>query len=206
MANSKNKMEAQQYIDLVKSTLDALDPKALEALVEAFHTTYEKGGNIYTMGNGGSGASASHAAGDFLKGASYGLDKRFKMICLNDNLPSMMAIANDIGWESIFVEPLKNFLSEDDLVIGISGSGNSKNVVNALEYANAKGATTVAMSGFKGGKISEIATINVHAPVMDMEVTEDVHMVIFNIVKKQMMARLMGDNPSMGDTYDQRIG
>ena len=199
-------MQAQHYIDLVKSTLDALDPKALEALVEAFHTTYEKGGNIYTMGNGGSGASASHAAGDFLKGASYGLDKRFRMICLNDNLPSMMAIANDIGWESIFVEPLKNFLSPDDLVIGISGSGNSKNVVNALEYANVQGATTVAMSGFKGGKISEIATINVHAPVMDMEVTEDVHMVIFNIVKKQMMARLMGDNPSMGDTYDQRIG
>ena len=199
-------MQAQNYIDLVKSTLDALDPKALEALVKAFHTTYEKGGNIYTMGNGGSGASASHAAGDFLKGASYGLDKRFRMICLNDNLPSMMAIANDIGWESIFVEPLKNFLSPDDLVIGISGSGNSKNVVNALEYANAQGATTVAMSGFKGGKISEIATINVHAPVMDMEVTEDVHMVIFNIVKKQMMARLMGDNPSMGDTYDQRIG
>ena len=199
-------MQAQQYIDLVKSTLDALDPKALDALVEAFHTTYEKGGNIYTMGNGGSGASASHAAGDFLKGASYGLDKRFKMICLNDNLPSMMAIANGIGWESIFVEPLKNFLSEDDLVIGISGSGNSKNVVNALEYANANGATTVAMSGFKGGKISQIASINVHAPVMDMEVTEDVHMVIFNIVKKQMMARLMGDNPSMGDTYDQRIG
>ena len=199
-------MQAQHYIDLVKSTLDALDPKALEALVEAFHTTYEKGGNIYTMGNGGSGASASHAAGDFLKGASYGLDKRFRMICLNDNLPSMMAIANDIGWESIFVEPLKNFLSPNDLVIGISGSGNSKNVVNALEYANAQGATTVAMSGFKGGKISEIATINVHAPVMDMEVTEDVHMVIFNIVKKQMMARLMGDNQSMGDTYDQRIG
>ena len=199
-------MQAQHYIDLVKSTLDALDPKALEALVEAFHTTYEKGGNIYTMGNGGSGASASHAAGDFLKGASYGLDKRFRMICLNDNLPSMMAIANDIGWESIFVEPLKNFLSPNDLVIGISGSGNSKNVVNALEYPNAQGATTVAMSGFKGGKISEIATINVHAPVMDMEVTEDVHMVIFNIVKKQMMSRLMGDNPSMGDTYDQRIG
>ena len=199
-------MQAQEYIDLVKSTLDALDPKALDALVEAFHTTYEKGGNIYTMGNGGSGASASHAAGDFLKGASYGLDKRFKMICLNDNLPSMMAIANDIGWESIFVEPLKNFLTQDDLVIGISGSGNSKNVVNALEYANANGATTVAMSGFKGGKISQIAAINVHAPVMDMEVTEDIHMVIFNIVKKQMMARLMGDNPSMGDTYDKRIG
>ena len=199
-------MQAKQYIELVKSTLDALDAKALESLVDAFHSTYEKGVNIYTMGNGGSGASASHAAGDFLKGASYGLDKRFRMICLNDNLPSMMAIANDIGWESIFVEPLKNFLSSNDLVIGISGSGNSKNVVNAIEYANEQGATTVAMSGFKGGKISQIATIDVHAPVMDMEVTEDVHMVIFNIVKKQMMARLMGDNPSMGDTYDQRVG
>ena len=199
-------MQAKQYIELVKSTLDALDAKALESLVDAFHSTYEKGGNIYTMGNGGSGASASHAAGDFLKGASYGLDKRFRMICLNDNLPSMMAIANDIGWESIFVEPLKNFLSSNDLVIGISGSGNSKNVVNAIEYANEQGATTVAMSGFKGGKISQIATLDVHAPVMDMEVTEDVHMVIFNIVKKQMMARLMGDNPSMGDTYDQRVG
>ena len=199
-------MQAKQYIDLVKSTLDALDANALESLVDAFHSTYEKRGNIYTMGNGGSGASASHAAGDFLKGASYGLDKRFRMICLNDNLPSMMAIANDIGWESIFVEPLKNFLSSNDLVIGISGSGNSKNVVNAIEYANEQGATTVAMSGFKGGKISQIATIDVHAPVMDMEVTEDVHMVIFNIVKKQMMARLMWDNPSMGDTYDQRVG
>ncbi len=173
---------------------------------EEYKDTYEKGGSIYTMGNGGSGASASHAAGDFLKGASYGLEKRFRMICLNDNLPSMMAIANDIGWDSIFIEPLKNFLKPGDLVIGISGSGNSKNVVNALAYANKNSATTVAMSGFKGGEIAKIATINVHAPVMDMEVTEDIHMVIFNIVKKQMMARLMGDAPSMGDTYDQRIG
>lgn len=199
-------MQAQQYINLVKSTLDSLDPKALELLTDAFHATYKKGGTIYTMGNGGSGASASHAAGDFLKGASYGLEKRFRMICLNDNLPSMMAIANDIGWDSIFIEPLKNFLKPGDLVIGISGSGNSKNVVNALAYANKNSATTVAMSGFKGGEIAKIATINVHAPVMDMEVTEDIHMVIFNIVKKQMMARLMGDAPSMGDTYDQRIG
>ena len=199
-------MQAQQYINLVKSTLDSLDPKALELLTDAFHATYEKGGTIYTMGNGGSGASASHAAGDFLKGASYGLEKRFRMICLNDNLPSMMAIANDIGWDSIFIEPIKNFLKPGDLVIGISGSGNSKNVVNALAYANKNSATTVAMSGFKGGEIAKIATINVHAPVMDMEVTEDIHMVIFNIVKKQMMARLMGDAPSMGDTYDQRIG
>lgn len=197
--------KATEYINLVKETLDKLNHSEIEALIEAFYTTYKNGGNIYTMGNGGSGASASHAAGDFLKGASYGLEKRFKMICLNDNLPAMMAIANDIGWDDIFVEPLKNFLEPRDLVIGISGSGNSKNVVKAMEYANQKGATTVAMSGFKGGKIAEIATLNMHVPVMDMEVTEDVHMVIFNIIKKEMMTRLMGDNPSMGGTYDDRI-
>jgi D-sedoheptulose 7-phosphate isomerase len=198
--------KATEYINLVKETLDKLNHSEIDALIEAFYTTYQKGGNIYTMGNGGSGASASHAAGDFLKGASYGLEKRFRMICLNDNLPAMMAIANDIGWDDIFVEPLKNFLKPHDLVIGISGSGNSKNVVKALEYANHQGATTVAMSGFKGGKIAEIATLSMHVPVMDMEVTEDVHMVIFNIIKKEMMARLMGDNPSMGGTYDARVG
>jgi len=197
--------KATEYIQLVKNTLDALDIRAIELLAEAFYQTYQAGGNIYTMGNGGSGASASHAAGDFLKGASYGLDKRFRMICLNDNLPAMMAIANDIGWDDIFIEPLKNFLTNKDLVIGISGSGNSKNVVKALEYAKQNGAKTVAMSGFKGGKISEIADINMHVPVMDMEVTEDIHMVIFNIIKKEMMARLMGDNPSMGGTYDARL-
>lgn len=197
--------KATEYISLVKETLDKLDKKAIDALIEAFYETYQKGGNIYTFGNGGSGASASHAAGDFLKGASYGLEKRFKMICLNDNLPSMMAIANDIGWDDIFVEPLKNYIGANDLVIGISGSGNSKNVVKAMEYAKVKGVKTVAMSGFKGGRIAEIADISVNAPVMDMEVTEDIHMVIFNIVKKEMMARLMGENPSMGGTYDNRV-
>lgn len=192
-------------MDSVKSTLDNLDPKAIDQLIEAFASTYEAGGQIFTMGNGGSGASASHAAGDFLKGASYGLDKRFKMICLNDNLPSMMAIANDIGWDDIFVEPLKNFMGPNDMVIGISGSGNSANVVKALTYASENGVKTVALTGFKGGKIGEIADLHVHAPVMDMEVTEDIHMVIFNIVKKAMMDRYLGDAPSMGSTYDKRV-
>ena len=196
---------AQHYIDLVKSTLDNLDQSAIREMAEAFYKTYENGGNIYTMGNGGSGASASHAAGDFLKGASYGLDKRFRMICLNDNIPALMAIANDIGYEDIFIEQLRNYLKPGDLVIGISGSGNSENVVRAMQLALDEGVTTVAMTGFNGGKISGMADISVHVPVDDMEVTEDVHMVIFNIIKKEMQARLMGDNPSMGKIYDARV-
>ena len=198
-------MTASEYRQLLTETLNRLDMAAVDAMVECFAEAHARGATIFTMGNGGSGASASHAAGDFLKGASYGLDQRFKMICLNDNLPSMMAIANDIGWDDIFVEPLKNFLQPGDVVIGISGSGNSKNVLKAVDYAKSKGATVIGMTGFKGGKLREAADISIHSDAMDMEVAEDVHMAVFNMVKKVMMARLMGDAPSMGGTYDARV-
>ncbi len=198
-------MNPTEYRQLLTQTLNALDLAAVERLVELFVDAHARGAQIFTMGNGGSGASASHAAGDFLKGASYGLDQRFKMICLNDNLPSMMAIANDIGWDDIFVEPLKNYLQPGDLVIGISGSGNSRNVLKAGEYAKAHGATLVGMTGFKGGTLREMADLSIHSDAMDMEVAEDVHMAVFNMVKKACMARLMGDAPSMGGTYDARI-
>ena len=198
-------MTASEYRQLLTDTLNRLDMAAVDAMVECFAEAHARGATIFTMGNGGSGASASHAAGDFLKGASYGLDQRFKMICLNDNLPSMMAIANDIGWDDIFVEPLKNFLQPGDVVIGISGSGNSKNVLKAVDYAKSKGATVIGMTGFKGGKLREAADISIHSDAMDMEVAEDVHMAVFNMVKKVMMARLMGDAPSMGGTYDHRV-
>ncbi|MGB0176948.1 MAG: D-sedoheptulose-7-phosphate isomerase [Owenweeksia sp.] len=197
--------KANEYISLVVETLMKLDHGQIEDAAEAFFETYQKGGNIYVFGNGGSGATASHVTGDFLKGASYGLDKRFRMICLNDNIAAMMAIANDIGYEDIFVEQLKNYLKDGDLAVGISGSGNSENVVRALQYASDKGVNTLALTGFKGGKISSIAKNWVHANVQDMEVTEDVHMVIFNIIKKEMQHRLMGDNPSMGEVYDSRV-
>ena len=198
-------MTASEYRQLLTDTLNRLDMAAVDAMVECFADAHARGATIFTMGNGGSGASASHAAGDFLKGASYGLDQRFKMICLNDNLPSMMAIANDIGWDDIFVEPLKNFLQPGDVVIGISGSGNSKNVLKAVDYAKSKGATVIGMTGFKGGKLREAVDISIHSDAMDMEVAEDVHMAVFNMVKKVMMARLMGDAPSMGGTYDARV-
>jgi len=198
-------MTASEYRQLLTDTLNRLDMAAVDAMVECFADAHARGATIFTMGNGGSGASASHAAGDFLEGASYGLDQRCKMVCLNDNLPSMMAIANDIGWEDIFVEPLKNFIQPGDVVIGISGSGNSKNVLKAVDYAKSKGATVIGMTGFKGGQLREAADISIHSDAMDMEVAEDVHMAVFNMVKKVMMARLMGDTPSMGGTYDARV-
>ncbi len=194
----------KSYIDLLKTTLDDLDPAQVELAIQAFLRVHEKQGTIYIFGNGGSGASASHATGDFLKGASFGLKKRFKVICLNDNIPSMMAIANDISWDAIFIEQLKNFMSPNDLVIGISGSGNSKNVVDAMEYAKNQKVETIAFCGFRGGKIKEIADINIHSKAMDMEIAEDVHMIVFNIIKKEMINRLQTQN-SMGGQYDERV-
>jgi D-sedoheptulose 7-phosphate isomerase len=180
--------------------------EAIAQLEEAMLSAYLSGNTIFMFGNGGSGATASHIAGDFVKGASYGLERRFKCICLNDNNASLMAIANDISYDAIFVEPLKNFLQAGDLVIGFSGSGNSTNVVQALEYARAQGAKTVAMCGFKGGKIKDIAHIVVHAPVMDMEVTEDVHLIVFHALKQNLIAKLhAGGNTSMGSVYDARV-
>lgn len=194
----------ESYIKLLKDTLDQLDREQIHLAIDAFLKVRESGGTIYTFGNGGSGATASHAAGDFLKGASYGLEKRFRVICLNDNVPSMMAIANDIGWDDIFIEPLKNFLQPHDLVIGISGSGNSTNVVKAMQYAKEKGVTTIAFCGYKGGKIKELADIVIHSKAMDMEIAEDVHMIVFNIIKKEMISRLHTSN-SMGRQYDERV-
>ena len=198
-------MTATNYRRLLIETLEALDLQSVAAMEDAFAQAHQSGNRIFSMGNGVSGASAYHAAGDFIKGASYGLDQRFKMICLNDNLPSMMAIANDIGWDDIFVEPLKNYVEPGDVVIGISGSGNSRNVLKAIAYAQSIGAVTIGMTGFSGGKLKSMVDISVHSPADDMEVAEDVHMAVFNMVKKGMMSRLMGDNPSMGSTYDDRV-
>ncbi|MFN8336419.1 MAG: SIS domain-containing protein [Cyclobacteriaceae bacterium] len=193
------------YLNLVKDTIDKLDRSEIEKTIEAFMRVYEAGKTIYIFGNGGSAASATHAAGDFVKGASFGLEKRFRVISLVDNLPALMAIANDVSYDDIFVEQLKNFIQPGDLVIGISGSGNSANVVKAMEFAKSKGVQTVAFCGFKGGKIKAIADISVHSVALDMEVAEDIHMMVFNVIKKEVMRRLHGDNTSMGSTYDARV-
>jgi len=192
------------YFGLVENTLKAMDKDAIDELARLMLETYNNEGTIYTFGNGGSGATASHICGDYLKGVSYGLQKRFRFICLNDNIPAMMAIANDISYDDIFIEPLKNFLQKNDLVIGISGSGNSKNVVKAMEFAKENGVKTVAMCGFNGGKINELADLSVHAKVMDMEVTEDIHMIVFHAVKQSLM-KTLGHSFNAGGQYEARV-
>lgn len=197
--------EFKLYFSRIAETLDKLDIQAIEQLVEWLLRARERENTVFIFGNGGSAATASHVTGDFLKGISYELDKRFRVMCLSDNISAVTAISNDLGYETIFIEQLKVFLKKYDLVIGISGSGNSANVVRAMEYARTKGALTVAMCGYKGGKIKELADLVIHVPIHDMEITEDIHIIIFHAVKQVLIKRLKGENYSMGDIYDARV-
>lgn len=182
------------YFNLLKQSVDGLDRKAIISFVDSLLEARKNGNNIYIMGNGGSASTASHFTCDFNKGLSYKKDIRFKMICLNDNIATMLAYSNDLGYENVFVEQLKNFLKKDDVVIGISGSGNSKNILNAIEYANIIGAKTVGLTGFDGGKLKDIVDISIHADINNMQVAEDVHMTICHMLYSVMSPILEVEN------------
>lgn len=188
--NMRNTEDVDAYFNKVAATLNKFDRESMMKFADMLLETYNKAGRIYIFGNGGSGANASHFCGDFLKGVSYGLEKRFQVVCLNDNIPAMLAIANDISYEDVFIEQLKNFVNKEDLVIGISGSGNSKNIVKAMEFAKNIGAGTVALCGYDGGKIKQIADVSLHANINDMEVSEDMHLIFIHCVKNIIKSRL----------------
>lgn len=137
---------------------------------------------VFICGNGGSASTASHYECDFNKGVSYDQDIKYDFECLSDNVPMMMAIANDIGYDDIFVVPLRNKLNKGDVVIGISGSGNSENIVRALAYANETDAETIAICGYSGGKIKEIAKHNIHVKIDNMQIVEDVHLMLDHLM------------------------
>ncbi len=193
------------YFNRLKSTLDKLDQSMIEKLVDILMQCREDQGTMYIFGNGGSAANASHIAGDFLKGISYGMEKRFRTHCLNDNIAGTTAITNDLSYDEIFIEQLKTYLRPGDIVIGISGSGNSINVIRAIEWARAKGAKTIGLSGYTGGKLASVAEFVISAPVNDMEITEDVHTIIFHSIKQEINRRVKGQEFSMGEKYDKRI-
>lgn len=150
-------------------------------LAQVLEESAENGNKIYIMGNGGSASTASHMANDLNKTAIRPGAKRFRAICLNDNVPLMLAWANDESFDVIFVEQLKNFLSEGDIVIGISGSGNSPNVIKAIEYANQSGNMTVGITGMinpNGGKLGSMAKLPIVVPDDLMYRLEDFHLMI----------------------------
>lgn len=170
--------EITAYFDQVKRTIDLIDKSDFNTVMNVLVEGRNRGKQVFVMGNGGSGATASHFVCDFNKGISWGKDKKFKFICLNENIPSLMAYANDLSFDDIFVYPLQTYFNPGDIVIGISGSGNSKNVLKALDFANENGGITIGLTGYDGGRAKQICTYNVHIPVHDMQITEDLHLVL----------------------------
>ena len=191
-------MIRQQFLDYcqgLKQALDAIPTDAAEKFLQLLESAYLEGRQVFIMGNGGSGSSASHAAGDLNKGVSCGREKRFRVMSLNDSMATVTAYANDVSYSQAYVEQLKNFLNRGDLVIGISGSGNSPSILKAIEYANQQGAVTVGLCGFSGGKLAAMAQFPVHVPVNDMQKVEDIHMMLFHVAMQVLCARL--DAPAM---------
>jgi len=173
---------ARQYLKGLNGLLDGFDTEAFDRIVNSILDAYSDETAIFIMGNGGSASTASHFACDINKGCCLDLDKKFKVICLNDNIPTLLAYANDLDYASIFVEQLKNFFHSEDLVIGISGSGNSENVLRAIRYANENGGKTVGLTGYSGGKLGQLVDIAYVAASDDMQKIEDVHMIIVHMI------------------------
>lgn len=175
----------EDYLAEVKRLLDSMEQdlaNELDKLATMLVTARENKNTIFLMGNGGSAATASHAAQDLAKCTIAEGLPRFRVVSLTDSVSSMLAWANDNGYEEIFIEQLKNLMEPGDVVIGISGSGNSMNVIKAIEYANKNGGHTVGISGYSGGKLLKCAQENIHIPSSNMQRVEDLHLMVLHLL------------------------
>lgn len=180
------KESIENYIDSLHKGIDKVQTEEIETIIKKLLEVYEREGNVYIFGNGGSATTASHFVNDFNKGLCKNSSKKFKLHCLNDNVSSVLAIANDISFNEIFKEQLKNFLNPGDIVIAISGSGNSKNVITAIEYANGIGAETIGLVGYDGGIIKKLAKYSIHVPINDMQKVEDIHLILNHLISSAL--------------------
>lgn len=190
--------ELQGYRNREIEVFQKLNLEDVNKVMNVLEDARLKGRHIFICGNGGSAATASHYAGDFNKGVNMGLlnidghgssdgtsnAEKMKGIplynfeCLSDNVPTMMAVSNDDSYAEVFRFSLSVKMKKGDIVIGISGSGNSANVINAFDYASKHGGTTIAIVGYRGGKMKEIADYSIHVDIDDMQIAEDLHMIL----------------------------
>jgi D-sedoheptulose 7-phosphate isomerase len=168
-------------------TLATIDVGRVEQAIEWFREARMSSRHIFVCGNGGSASTASHFVCDMVKGASYERPQRFRILALTDSLPTITAYSNDVSYECVFVEQLRNFAQPGDLVMAISGSGNSPNVVRAVEYANSARCRTLALTGRDGGKLATVAQLNIQVSEPHMGRIEDAHMVVCHMIAYYFM-------------------
>jgi D-sedoheptulose 7-phosphate isomerase len=190
------KLDAGPFLERIGQELLRVDPAEVRALADAMWACHQEGRLIFLIGNGGSGSNASHFCEDVGKGTLRREDfdderkKRFRILSLTDNTPYILAWGNDEGFDRVFVEQLKNLASPGDLLIAISGSGNSPNVLRAVEWAHRHGVRTFGCTGFSGGRLRALAQQGLHVPLDDMGIVETVHLAAFHWVVDHLHARL----------------
>ncbi|MBN2217213.1 MAG: SIS domain-containing protein [Pirellulales bacterium] len=172
----------QDYLRQTTAPLAGLDVDAIAKAIEWIHDAATTGKTVYACGNGGSALIASHMTSEMVKHATLHRQIRFKMVCLADNVGTMLSYANDVNFESIFVEPLKNFAQHGDILIGISGSGNSPNVLRAVEYANEIGCRTIGMTSAQSGRLKDLAELPLAVSSPHMGHLEDCFFIMTHIM------------------------
>jgi len=185
------KLGVSDYLTRVCQEIQRLDPAQIENLSELVEAAYDDGRFVFICGNGGSGANASHFCEDLAKCTlrDFESQKRLRVLSLTDNTAGIMAWANDEGYDRIFVEQLKNLASPGDLLLAISGSGNSPNILKAVAWANENGLTTVGITGFSGGQLRNLARHNLRAAIDDMGIAESLHQVVFHWIIDDLFRR-----------------
>jgi D-sedoheptulose 7-phosphate isomerase len=171
-----------EYIEGLKKCIDELSVRDIEETAGMIFSAYKNGKRIFVMGNGGSATTAMHFARDLQIGTAAAGKPRLRVTCLTDNVASITAVANDISYDSIFEEQLIGQLEEGDVVIGISASGNSPNILRAIEFARKHGAITIGIIGFAGGKLKKLCQNSIILSSKDYGQVEDVHMAIAHII------------------------
>ncbi len=170
------------YLSDLRRALDELDLAIVMQMREALQAAHRDQRQVFVIGNGGSAALASHLAVDLGKCASHEGRPRWRVLSLTDNIPWMTALSNDIAYETVFVEQLKNYAQPGDVLLAISGSGNSPNILRAVEWANEAGLTTLGLTGFRGGKLAPLAHHALIVPAMHMGRVEDGHLIVAHML------------------------
>lgn len=181
-------MDIRNYFTTVQNLIDEMPFDAVETVVNVLLAVNEAGKTVFICGNGGSATTATHFACDLAKRPIVEGQPRFRVIALTDNNALMTALSNDISYDDVFSEQLLSLVSPGDVVIGISGSGNSKNVLNAIKVANAAGATTIGFCGYDGGKLKPIVDYPVHVPSHVMAMVEDIHLMLEHAICEKLLA------------------
>ncbi|MBI4376036.1 MAG: SIS domain-containing protein [Elusimicrobia bacterium] len=181
---------AADYFANLGKALAEMPQEQIDTLFRWMKEAYDQEKLIFVMGNGGSATTASHFVCDMNKGVSMNLKKKFRLMALNDNQPTLTAYANDVSYDAVFSRPLENFLGPGDLVIGFSTSGNSKNVIKAFDFACRRGNKTFAILGRPGGGLIKVAEASLVVPTSDVQQAEDLHHCLCHMIMRRFCAEL----------------